>query len=78
MHSLLSQPAQPEQLFKHLFKMVMVMARRRVTSRIGIMRTLVAVFEIHIERNMVGIMKPSMIMRGEVPKRLSTDMAILK
>ena len=56
----------------------MVMARRRVTSRIGIMRTLVAVFEIHIERNIVGIMKPSMIMRGEVPKRLSTDMAILK
>ena len=41
------------------------------------MRTLVAVFEIHMERSMVGTMKPSMIIRGEVPKRLSTDMAIL-
>ena len=51
--------------------------RSRRTSRIGIMRTLVAVFEIHMERSMVGIMKPSMIIRGEVPKRLSTDIAIL-
>ena len=41
------------------------------------MRTLVAVFEIHMESSMVGIMKPSMIIRGEVPKRLSTDIAIL-
>ena len=44
----------------------------------GIMRTLVAVLEIHMDKNMVGSMKPSINIRGEVPNRESTDKAILQ
>ena len=48
------------------------------TSSMGIIMAVVAVLEIHMERNMEHAMKPSMIRAGLVPTRLSIASAILE
>ena len=40
---------------------------RRTACRIGIIMTVVAVLEIHMDKKAVGIMNPSIKRRGEVP-----------